>query len=297
MGTIRKVGNDYYIEFEARGLLYQQKAGPDEAAAWRLLAEVESKIQQGQMGIMVRDVTTEIFWEDFFRDVVSEQTPRTQTRFVALIKNFQTFLRKKHPSLEKLSQVTPKVIEDYKTYFLAGLSGKVPNPHLVNFTLFLLKEVLDYAIKLGYLNDNPVLHVRFLKDARKRACRYLSSQDVETILGYKLEILPMIRLILETGMRWQEIVVLCWKNISSEKILFDREIPLTTAAIDVLKNQEPSRAKGELVFYSSRTGKPWALNEIRKELEGALKNVAGEEKFSMEVFRHTFAQRILQTRI
>ena len=44
MGTVRKIGNEYYIEFYARGLLYQQKAGQQKEVAEQMLKEVEEKM-------------------------------------------------------------------------------------------------------------------------------------------------------------------------------------------------------------------------------------------------------------
>ena len=92
MGTVKKIGNEFYIEFEARGLKYQQKAGTSEDAAYALLYEIESKIRNGQMGAIVRDVDMDIFLHDFIEHARGLHTPRTIERFTDLIANFQRFL-------------------------------------------------------------------------------------------------------------------------------------------------------------------------------------------------------------
>ena len=44
MGEIKKIGEEYYIEFYARGLKYQQQAGTDKRQAEELLRNIEEKI-------------------------------------------------------------------------------------------------------------------------------------------------------------------------------------------------------------------------------------------------------------
>lgn len=166
MGTIKKIGAEYYIEFEARGLKYQQKAGPDEAAARRLLEEVEGKIKKGEMGVLIRDADIDIFLADFIQFAGEQHSPRSLKRFQSVAVHFHNFLKKERPHAVKLSQITPVVLEQYKDYL--NKSGKLPvrtanREKLINLSFFLLFEIFQYAIKLGYLNDNPALHIRLLK--------------------------------------------------------------------------------------------------------------------------------------
>lgn len=163
MGTVRKIGDEYYIEFEARGLKYQQKAGPDKAAAEKMLADVEGKIRQGEMGAMVRDADVRVFCEDFLEVARREYPAVTARRLERLIAHFRQWLMDKKPSVEKLSQVTPKVVEEYKFFLLEKLKGERESKKaaVVNLTLILLSVFFEYAIRTNFLNDNPTLHIRF----------------------------------------------------------------------------------------------------------------------------------------
>ena len=157
MGQIKKVGNEYYIEFYARGLLYQQKAGADRAQAERLLSEIETKIDRGEAATIVRDVDADIFFETFLEYAAKEHTPKTLEHYQSLVDNFIQFLSQE---IHKLSSITPRVIEEYRFYLLEQ-KPRVKS-EMINFYLFLLEDIFDYSIKLGYLNDNPTFHVRFL---------------------------------------------------------------------------------------------------------------------------------------
>jgi len=166
MGQIKKIGNEYYIEFYARGLLYQQKAGTDQGSAERLLHDIEEKIAQGEAATIVRDVDVDIFLKTFLEDAATQHTPKTLKRYKTLVQDFTKFLLKKNPKIEKLSSVTPRLIDEYRFYFL---EHKPPiRPEVINFSLFLLRDIFDYSIKLGYLNDNPTFHVKFFKQEYPR---------------------------------------------------------------------------------------------------------------------------------
>ena len=159
MGQVRKIGNTYYIEFYARGLLYSQIAGPDLAAAKKLLEDIEAKIAGGEALTIVRDIDLPVFLEQFLNDVVSQYPSKTLERLRLTTSHFSAFFKQTHPHLAKLSQVTPAVIESYKAYLI---QGRDVNPKKVNLTLLLLREILEYGIKTGFINDNPTVHVRLL---------------------------------------------------------------------------------------------------------------------------------------
>jgi len=160
MGTLHKIGNDYYIEFIARGLRYQRNGGPDKTIAQQLLKSIEDKIQKGEMSTVVSDVETNTFLKMFLDKIRAEYSPKTFSRYESVVWHFQEFCRTSISENSRLSEVTPSVIEGYRVFLLqeTGPNNQVIKPKLVNFTLYLLKDILDYSISLGYLNDNPTPH-------------------------------------------------------------------------------------------------------------------------------------------
>lgn len=177
MGQVRKIDNEYYIEFYARGLLYQQKAGEDYDKALRMLQEIESKIKMGEMGTVVRDVDLDIFLNTFLEFAKTEHAGRSLSRYEATIDHFSSFVRLKFPVVKKISEITPYVIEEYRVYLIRA-KEKI-RPTIINFTLLLLKDILDYAIKLAYLNDNPALHARWVEEASLNKRCVVSKEQIE----------------------------------------------------------------------------------------------------------------------
>ena len=188
VGEVKKIGDEYYIEFYARGLLYQQKAGTDQAAAERLLAQIESKIAHGESATIVRDVDVDIFFQTFLECAAKEHTPKTLKHYQSLIDNFIQFLPQE---IHKLSSITPRVIEEYRFDLF---DQKPPiKAEMINFYLFLLRDIFDYSIKLGYLNDDPTFHVRFLDQkfiavspTKERAARDFVQKGVSFSRLYQL---------------------------------------------------------------------------------------------------------------
>lgn len=162
MGQIRKIGELYYIEFYARGLLYAQAAGHDEQAAQKMLEHIEAKIAHGEALTVVREIDLSAFFEQFLAHAKEQFSAKSMGRFVQMWEHWKAFLQETHPHLNSLSQITPSVVESYKTILV-----KTFRPKVVNLTILLLREVLEYGINIGFINDNPTLHLCLLEMPRQ----------------------------------------------------------------------------------------------------------------------------------
>ncbi len=177
MGQIRKINDVYYIEFYARGLLYSQIAGPHLEEAQKLLQQVEEKIAGGEALTIVRHIDLLDFYERFLAEARAQYSPKTVRRFESTIKHFSGFLENNFTQAHQLAQLTPAIIESYKAYLVKTQKLKV-----TNLTILLIRDVLEFGIKLGFLNDNPSLHVRLLAwpkvPERKPTARYNKAKQL-----------------------------------------------------------------------------------------------------------------------
>ncbi len=157
MGQIRKINGVYYIEFHARGLLYSQLAGNNLEEAQKLLLQVEEKIAGGEALTITRHIDLPDFYERFLAQARMLYSAKTVKRFTGTIKHFNGFLDVHFPQVRQLAQLTPAIIESYKVYLV-----KTQKVKIVNLTILLIRDVLEFGIKLEFLSDNPSLHVRLL---------------------------------------------------------------------------------------------------------------------------------------
>jgi site-specific recombinase XerD len=305
MGTVKKIGEEYYIEFEARGLKYQQKAGPSEADAYRLLKEVEEKIEKGQMGVITRDVELDIFFTDFGEYVGSQHTIPTVKRLHGVIEHFEKFLDLRPQPTNRLSQVTPMVLEEYKMYLQKmELPGRPANhPRVINLTFFLLSDIFQYAIKLGYLNDNPTLHIRLLKILAINWPQGLNEEELhkvreETAPWFK----PLIEFVLLTGLRWSELAGLQWSHIDRLKGTMTvgasdvswREIPISLKIGDILNTLERNRPATVPYVFRDPFGQPWDAQSLCLQFQELLYNCGLKNSVGVDCLRHTFAINLLK---
>ncbi len=166
MGRVYKLGDVYYIEFTARGLLYSQIGGADLRSAEALLAQVEAKISSGEALTIERHIQWDDFADRFMKHFSLEFPPVTMRRFESVLKDFRQYLHIHYPQIAQLASVTPVVVEGYKVELM-----KQHTPKIVNLTILLLREIFEFGIKLGFLNDNPSLHVRLLPWPQRKTYR------------------------------------------------------------------------------------------------------------------------------
>ena len=297
MGSVKKVGNEYYIEFFARGLKYQQKAGHDRAQAQKLLEKVEGEIAGGELKTIVRDVDIAIFLKDFLEYAASEHPPRSVYRYKTLIQNFSKFLKTDYPHLEKLSGLTPRVFEVYKDKISKQSKGKATTLESVNFALVLLKDILEYARKLGYLNDNPILHIKFAPIKNKSTLATISEEELNVLCRQADEqFAQILKFIYLTGVTLPELVDLKWRGVDWDNGCFSvsmlkqkrRSIPMTAAVLEILRKQgEGGRKQEERIFVDSK-GKAYTMKYLRESLSGLAKGA------TFLTLRHSFARNLIQ---
>ena len=89
MGSVQRIRN---VEFEARGLKYQQLAGDNEIAAWSLLETIEAKIRQGQINGVDCHITVAAFWLNFNNFALGVYPTATTLRLEKAVGHFSNFL-------------------------------------------------------------------------------------------------------------------------------------------------------------------------------------------------------------
>jgi len=305
MGTIRKIGNEYYIEFYARGLLYQQKAGSDQSLAQQRLKEIEAKIQQGEMDCIVRDVEVDIFFNNFLESIRQKYSTVTVGRYAATILHFSAFCSSCFEGGGiKLSRITPSVIERYRVCLLKSDAGI--RPKTVNFTLYLLKHILEHAIKQGYLNDNPALHVKLIEPAQLRVPRRLLNEEaLQLRAGAGARLRDVIDMALGAGLRLTELIRLTWSGVDfpNNCITIDqssgsgcptRRIPLDAdirALLDQLWHEDVCNDQCVLV---DPEGQMWQRDLIERQFYKAVGRSGLSDQIRLCSLRDTFAFRVLQ---
>jgi integrase len=153
----------------------------------------------------------------------------------------------------------------------------------------------------GWVETNPVLNVRRLKEPRGRV-RFLDNQERQRILeackeSRSLFLYPIVVLALSTGMRRGEILGLKWRDVDfdTKRIVIQetkngerRAVPLVGMALHLIDNLKINRGGSidDFIFHSPKgSGKSCS---IRTAWEFAIKR-AGIENFRFHDLRHSTA--------
>ena len=192
---------------------------------------------------------------------------------------------------EPLDRITPAAVRRR----FDGWSRTAPGN--ANNALKLLRQILNFAVARGHLDANPARDVR--PNRRPRMTRFLSSEEIARLHrvldacsgeGSRAQA-DIIRLLLLTGCRRNEIVRLRWSEVRDDTLVLadtktgPRRIPLNSQARSILQSRP--RGKSPFVFPSLRDpSRPRGQNlglwyRVRREI--------GIEDVRLHDLRHTHA--------
>ncbi len=189
-----------------------------------------------------------------------------------------------------IQEITPEMIERFKTELSAKVSQQTVNRYLTT-----LRAMFNKAIQWGYLKDSPMNKVEFFREPPGRL-RFLNPEEIQKLIDSSPEHLrPIIIVALNTGLRKSEILSLRWDQIDfvhnvitviGKKTGERRIIPMNkTVKTTLMKLPRTS----EYIFPGPK-GKP--IQSIKKSFKTACKK-AGIENFRFHDLRHTFASYLV----
>jgi len=297
MGSIKKIDNEYYIEFYARGLLYQKKAGGDKLAAEKLLRETQEKIKAGEMEALVRDIEYGIFFNTYLENAKISHCARTFRRFKFVTDRFARYLHRHCRCVKMLSDITPVVIENYR-----GLIKKTKNKKEIkrfNGELMLLKEIFEFGRGLGYINDNPTLHIRYFQIPDQFNPKVLKEEEEEKIYSFQENNIEMdfIKLLMLTGLNIKQIMHLRASDVEFEHAALliedgqmNLSIPCDQRALKILKYyHEKTNEDGPAKFIFEK----YISTNADKRLCLVLENLFPAKKGNLIYLRNTYIKNSL----
>ena len=201
----------------------------------------------------------------------------------------------------KLSQITPRDIDDYK-----ALRRSKVAPATVNREL----EVLRYLFNLSkrwkkFFGENPVSQAGLLP-LNNQVENILTPEEQEMLLNASPPHLSAILVCaLNTGMRKGEIISLKWHNIDLENNIITlehtntknnktRKVPINSVLRQVLIEQKLKSRGNEYVFLNSE-GRPYMRQDSLNRVFLAAIKRAKIDSIRFHDLRHTAATRMVES--
>lgn len=196
-----------------------------------------------------------------------------------------------------LAQITSLDVEKYKEK-----RSQEVKPATVNKGLQVLSKMFNLAIQWGYMKHNPAKGVKRFDERPFRRTRILSKEEEERLLKvtYTENLKSMIILLINTGLRRNELLHLTWDCVDFEKReLFIKEtktnrskfIPMNKTVYSELLKLYKTRKNEGLVYVNPATGKGYVC--IRKSFERACDR-AQIKGLILHDLRRTFSTRLLE---
>jgi integrase len=202
------------------------------------------------------------------------------------------------------SEISPMQIEKFKKERRDGITKRntVRKASSVNQELSVLSRVFNLAIENGYTNVNPVDKVRMIRgiEARERYLGYDEEVRLRRVIEADFpELLPLLDLALNTGMRHREMTNLAVHevNLQARSITLPAErtkekksktIPLNDVAYNVVSRLVGDADRGRLFDRGYEAS--WIERRWREACKAA-------EVLDLRIhdLRHTFATRLSES--
>jgi integrase len=231
-----------------------------------------------------------------------KKTMKSQTDcFKRDIPNYQIglFNEKKHEAYNAVS----RWMEDYSQAKNRLGENQPINPSSVNRKFNTLRAIFNWAMKKGYLHENPCKRVSKLGQADALP-RFLENKEIEALFetSRRQEFINYCTIVLNTGMRPGEVLGLQIEQIDIENRVISGfkqknqkrlgSVPIKDSLVAPLKKMMGNRTSGSLLNYTLGMLREDAEYGIKRaKINGKLK--PGTSRFTIYGLRHTFASHML----
>ncbi len=212
MGRILKIKDAYFVEFLGNGLKFRKKAGATREEAEQKLAAIEESMRVTALDVDVSTVSIHLFQDRFLKYAFNVYPARTFKRLKRSLGQFVAWVVADLSSDAYLKEIVPRHFSAYQNHLESVWPAA--KPAWINFELFLLETVFSHAIKLGWLNDNPLLHIRPRQEAvRRRPGIYTEDEmaELEGLLPDDQQ--PALALMRLAGLSLDEVSGLRWEDM------------------------------------------------------------------------------------
>jgi len=303
MGVYKRKGNkhDYwYIRYQLNGRDKWESIGQvgvvTKTVAQSVLEERKRQVALGQYHMIGAQIPT---FEDFSSDYINHQMDvikkRSWKRDQLAIKHLNQIFGEL-----KLSEITPKSIDDYKRLRIKDVA-----PATVNRELEVARALFNLASKWDkFFGKNPVSEAGLFKLNNQKE-RILTIEEENRLLECAPPYLKSILICaLNTGMRKNEILTLKWENVDLDNnlLIIDvinnkskkvKRIPINSKLRKILLSQRLKSGGNKFVFLSSKGEHYSCQDSLNRAFHLALKK-ANIQGLRFHDLRHTAATRMVE---
>ncbi len=313
----------WYVSYYREGKRHAKCAGTSKSVAGQLKKRVEAELRLGKFDFLNQpgDFRIDSSISTYLEHVEILRKLSTYKRYRSALANLRRFLEVKYPSIQVVRKLTEGHFQEYQSWRRAGLitpngsidTGKKRHPTFktINNELSVFRSWLNWAITAGHIHENPLKGVRKLKTTDSKERQSLSAKEYKKLIAASEEIervkpsrkgqTLLWRFLVSTGLRIGELIHLQWKDIDFRRQVikiqrkpdwdpktFQREVPFTPGAAEVLRNLRGKAGDGDALVFLNPSRNPYRQNKVRDRLLECAKKAEITDMHGPHDLRHTF---------
>lgn len=284
----------WFIECSADGKRYRRSTKTaNKKEAERMLHSVADKINRGAF-VVQDEIPAPQFAEKY---LIYSQNHKSKSSYITDRVTVTRFFKMFNYPLKKICTLH---VEE----FISSEIKKGKKNSSVNRAIEVLKAMFNKAVQWNYLSQNPAGNVKKLPNTTKKLPRFLSDDEIRTVLP---ECSPWLRSIVTTliltGLRVGELANLTWNDINfkqqrihiqskdgwTPKTYEIRTIPMHIAVYNILQKLP----KDKKYVFSSLEGVKINSNNLQKRYFKKVITKLNLKNVTIHTLRHTFASHLI----
>ncbi len=292
--SVYKRGDVWWVRFQRDGQPIRKSSGSSvKRVAEQFERELKEEYARQKRGGRPRH-TYDSMMAKFVREHFPTMKPKAAMRYATSMKALKPEFDGKHIDEINKAAIAKFISSRKKT--------RVSDATIIR-DLACLSSALSCAVDWDWLEYNVCKSVRFqrtLKESKPRV-RWLTEKEYTAVLDHASGwVVPIIILLVETGMRLGELLSTEWKNIDLDrreiylpdsKTGAPRVVPLSDAGWAQIRTQ-PRHMKTALLFFTA-PGKQLSVNATSRAIKRAMTRADIKDARAHDL-RHTFASWFLQ---
>lgn len=228
-----------------------------------------------------------------------KMAPKTATNYFVTLRAFERFADVDTPGwrARPLTTLEPQMFDRYREARMSeGRKGSTVNQGLAR-----LSAMFRFAVKQGYLSNNPIRRVE-RADVKPKQPRWLTSNEIDRMRKMLTgDLLDFFEVAIATGLRLSEMLNLRWdRSIGFEQNVITvwssetwkpksasshRSVPMRKEVRAIMERRYQERSSGPFVFNGDEA---WNKRFVQREFTESYKK-AGIKGANIHSLRHTFA--------
>ena len=295
MGSVYKLKNRnrWRVDIKMNGRRVRESKYRTKSSANRRLRELEDMSERNLTPLDLNKPIISLL-NEYGEHLLSRQySKRYQDRLNTFNNNFKHYFESENISL--IRHINFSVVDNY---IKKRSNFDNREPKTINMEVYWLKNLLDYAINLGYINENVARSFKKLKE-NKKIPRFFSEDELIIIFSNPGPYEKYFMILLHTGLRAGDAANLKWSEVdlinrlirvTMEKTGINVEIPISDDLFEHLLDF-PTQTGNLFNGLETDEKRAKVRNYLEKTLMGSGFDLTKGE--GLHKFRHTFASRLI----